>query len=36
MYEVLVQQVEFKRKPALIDGLGNKGQKIQDVSERQE
>lgn len=35
VYEVLVQQVELKRKSALIDGLGNKGQKIQDVSERQ-
>ena len=35
VYEVLVQQVELKRKSALIDGLGNKGQKIQDVSGRQ-
>ena len=35
VYEVLVQQVELKRKSALIDGLGNKGQKIQDVSWRQ-
>lgn len=35
VYEVLVQQVKLKRKSALIDGLGNKGQKIQDVSERQ-
>ena len=35
VYEVLVQQVELKRKWALIDGLGNKGQKIQDVSGRQ-
>ena len=35
VYEVLVQQVELKRKSALVDGLGNKGQKIQDVSERQ-
>ena len=35
VYEVLVQQVELKRRSALIDGLGNKGQKVQEVSERQ-
>ena len=35
MYKVLVQQVELKRNSALKDGLGKKGQKIQDVSERQ-
>ena len=35
VYQVLVQQVELKRKSARIGGLGNKGQKIQDVSERQ-
>ena len=36
VYEVLVQQLELKRKSALIDGLGNsKGQQIQDVSGRQ-
>ena len=35
VYEVLVQQVELKRMSALIDGLGNKGQKVQEVSERQ-
>ena len=35
VYKVLVQQVELKRNSALKDGLGKKGQKIQDVSERQ-
>ena len=35
VYEVLVQQVELERRSALIDRLGNKGQKIQNVSERQ-
>ena len=35
MYKVLVQQVELKRKLVLIDGLGNKGQEIHDLSEGQ-
>lgn len=35
VYEVLVEQVELRRRLSLIDGLGNKGKKVQDVSERQ-
>lgn len=35
VYSVLVEQVELKRKLSVIDGLGNKGKKIQEVEERQ-
>lgn len=35
VYSVLVEQIEMKRRLSIVDGLGNKGKKIQEVNERQ-
>lgn len=34
-YSLLVDQLEMKRKVGVLNNLGNKGKKIQDVGERQ-
>lgn len=34
-YSLLVDQVEMKRRLEVLNNLGNKGKKIQEVSERQ-
>lgn len=34
-YSLLVDQLEMKRKLGVLNNLGNKGKKIQDVGERQ-